>query len=78
MRLWSWWRFYLAPPRAAFRLLPLAADAAVTELRKRGLAAATKKASRHAAEGLVGLATREGAAAVVEVRVGAQPQLYCI
>ncbi|KAL4860237.1 Elongation factor Ts [Chlorella vulgaris] len=42
-------------------------DAAVTELRKRGLAAATKKASRHAAEGLVGLATQEGAAAVVEV-----------
>ncbi|PSC75347.1 elongation factor Ts [Micractinium conductrix] len=42
-------------------------DAAVGELRKKGLAAATKKASRHAAEGLVGLASGEGVAAVVEI-----------
>ncbi len=44
------------------------ADAAVAELRKKGLAAANKKASRHAAEGLVGLAKGDGVAAVVEVR----------
>ena len=41
----------------------------MTELRKKGMAAATKKASRHAAEGLVGLARGDGpVAAVVEVR----------
>ena len=45
------------------------ADAAVAELRKKGLAAASKKASRHAAEGLVGLAKGDGVAAVVEVRI---------
>ncbi len=44
------------------------AEAATAELRKRGLAAASKKASRHAAEGLVGVAQGDGAAAVVEVR----------
>ncbi|KAL4434430.1 hypothetical protein ABPG75_000871 [Micractinium tetrahymenae] len=42
-------------------------DAAVAELRKKGLAAASKKAFRHAAEGLVGLAKGDGAAAVVEI-----------
>jgi translation elongation factor EF-Ts len=35
------------------------------------MAAANKKASRHAAEGLVGLAKGHAAAAVVEVRLGA-------
>ena len=43
------------------------ADAAVKELRKKGLAAATKKSSRHAAEGLVGLALGPSGAAVVEI-----------
>ncbi|KAI7839700.1 hypothetical protein COHA_006507 [Chlorella ohadii] len=42
-------------------------EAATAELRKRGLAAASKKASRHAAEGLVGVAQGDGAAAVVEI-----------
>lgn len=64
------------------RLLPgLHAEKAVQELRKRGLAAASKKASRHAAEGLVGVAKSDGAAAVVEVRaVGSRrgPQLYVL
>ena len=44
------------------------ADNAINELRKKGMAAANKKASRHAAEGLVGLAKGDAAAAVVEVR----------
>ena len=44
------------------------ADNAVNELRKKGMAAANKKASRHAAEGLVGLAKGDAVAAVVEVR----------
>ncbi len=49
------------------------ADKAYDALRKKGLAAAAKKASRHAAEGLVGLAVARGgvgvgpAVAVVEV-----------
>ena len=47
------------------------ADNAINELRKKGMAAANKKASRHAAEGLVGLAKGHAAAAVVEVRLGA-------
>jgi elongation factor Ts len=42
-------------------------EAAVDWLRKKGLAAAAKKAGRVAAEGLVGLATRGSAGAVVEV-----------
>jgi elongation factor Ts len=42
-------------------------EAAVDWLRKKGLAAAAKKAGRVAAEGLVGLATRAAAGAVVEV-----------
>jgi elongation factor Ts len=45
----------------------LAAEKAAQELRKKGVAAATKKASRHAAEGLVGLATGPGVGAIVEV-----------
>jgi elongation factor Ts len=36
-------------------------------LRKKGLAAASKKASRHAAEGLVGIATNPTAAAIIEI-----------
>lgn len=48
---------------------PLAEEAA-KELRKKGLAAASKKAARHAAEGLVGIAKSARAAAVVEVRAG--------
>jgi len=36
-------------------------------LRKKGLAAAAKKASRHAAEGLVGVASAPGAVAIVEI-----------
>ena len=42
-------------------------EAAVDWLRKKGLAAAAKKAGRVAAEGLVGVATRGPAGAVVEV-----------
>jgi elongation factor Ts len=42
-------------------------EAAVDWLRKKGLAAAAKKAGRSAAEGLVGVATRGRAGAVVEV-----------
>lgn len=42
-------------------------EAGVDWLRKKGLAAAAKKAGRVAAEGLVGIATGEGAAAVVEI-----------
>lgn len=42
-------------------------DKAYEVLRKRGLAAAAKKASRHAADGLVGVAVGPGAAAIVEV-----------
>jgi elongation factor Ts len=42
-------------------------EAAVDWLRKKGLAAAAKKAGRTAAEGLVGVATRGRAGAVVEV-----------
>ncbi|MBV8889940.1 MAG: elongation factor Ts [Alphaproteobacteria bacterium] len=42
-------------------------EAAVDWLRKKGLAAAAKKAGRVAAEGLVGLATKGNAGAVVEV-----------
>jgi elongation factor Ts len=42
-------------------------EGAVDWLRKKGLAAAAKKAGRVAAEGLVGVATRGGAGAVVEV-----------
>jgi elongation factor Ts len=42
-------------------------EAAVDWLRKKGLAAAAKKAGRVAAEGLVGMATRGTAGAVVEV-----------
>jgi elongation factor Ts len=43
------------------------AEAAVDWLRKHGLAAAAKKASRVAAEGLVGVAVVDGKGAVVEV-----------
>lgn len=58
-----------APPPLIQSVLPhRLADAAVSELRKKGLAAASKKGSRHAAEGLVGLARGDGVAAVVEVR----------
>src|ERR1700691_1987032 len=42
-------------------------EAAVDWLRKKGLAAAAKKAGRVAAEGLVGVATAAKAGAVVEV-----------
>src|SRR5579863_9708746 len=42
-------------------------EAAVDWLRKKGLAAAAKKAGRVAAEGLVGVATRGAAGAVVEI-----------
>src|SRR5579871_1746617 len=42
-------------------------EAAVDWLRKKGLAAAAKKAGRVAAEGLVGVATHGTAGAVVEV-----------
>eukprot|EP00249_Psilotum_nudum_P007677 c20742_g1_i1 orf=152-1360(+) len=42
-------------------------EAAFTALRKRGLAAASKKASRVAAEGLLALAEKSGAAAIVEI-----------
>src|SRR6201981_4109776 len=42
-------------------------EGAVDWLRKKGLAAAAKKAGRVAAEGLVGVATRATAGAVVEV-----------
>ena len=42
-------------------------EAAVDWLRKKGLAAAAKKAGRVAADGLVGVATRGAAGAVVEV-----------
>src|SRR5258707_388358 len=42
-------------------------EAAVDWLRKKGLAAAAKKSGRVAADGLVGVATRELAGAVVEV-----------
>ncbi|EFN51349.1 hypothetical protein CHLNCDRAFT_37444 [Chlorella variabilis] len=42
-------------------------DAAMSELRRKGLAAATKKAARHAAEGLVGMARGDGVVAVVEI-----------
>ena len=42
-------------------------EGAVDWLRKKGLAAAAKKAGRVAAEGLVGVATRGGMGAVVEV-----------
>src|SRR5246127_5746134 len=42
-------------------------EAAVDWLRKKGLAAAAKKAGRIAADGLVGVAIRAAAGAVVEV-----------
>ena len=42
-------------------------EAAVDWLRKKGLAAAAKKAGRVAAEGLIGVATADKAGAVVEV-----------
>ena len=42
-------------------------EGAVDWLRKKGLAAAAKKAGRVAAEGLIGVATRGTAGAVVEV-----------
>src|SRR5579863_3862513 len=42
-------------------------EAAVDWLRKKGLAAAAKKAGRVAAEGLIGVATRGTAGAVIEV-----------
>src|SRR6266852_486812 len=42
-------------------------EAAVDWLRKKGLAAAAKKAGRIAAEGLIGVATRGSAGDVVEV-----------
>src|SRR5215467_4360677 len=42
-------------------------EAAVDWLRKKGLAAAANKAGRVAAEGLIGVATRGGVGAVVEV-----------
>src|ERR1043166_9827762 len=42
-------------------------ESAVDWLRKKGLAAAAKKAGRVAADGLVGVATRGPAGAVVEV-----------
>ncbi|KAK9821795.1 hypothetical protein WJX81_006353 [Elliptochloris bilobata] len=42
-------------------------DEAFAALRKRGLAAASKKASRHAAEGLIGLAHCANSSALVEV-----------
>ena len=42
-------------------------EGAVDRLRKKGLAAAAKKAGRVAAEGLVGVATRGNAGAVVEI-----------
>ena len=47
--------------------LSLSTDAAFSALRKRGLAAAAKKASRRAAEGWVSVALSPGAAALAEV-----------
>jgi hypothetical protein len=46
----------------------LGTDDASDALRKKGLAAAGKKASRHAAEGLVGVVVEGASAAIVEVR----------
>lgn len=43
------------------------ADAALEELRKRGLSAVSKKAARVAAEGLVGVASAGRAAVLVEL-----------
>lgn len=45
----------------------LLSEAAFTELRKKGLAAASKKASRIAAEGLLGVGRAPGTVAVVEI-----------
>eukprot|EP00877_Chromochloris_zofingiensis_P002780 jgi/Chrzof1/12502/Cz06g36180.t1 len=42
-------------------------SAAYDALRKKGLAAAAKKASKHAAEGLVGVAKADGVAAIIEI-----------
>src|SRR5438874_7157522 len=42
-------------------------EAAIDWLRKKGLSAAAKKAGRVAAEGLIGVATRDDVGAVVEV-----------
>ncbi|BDA44109.1 Elongation factor Ts [Coccomyxa sp. Obi] len=42
-------------------------EEAYKTLRKKGVAAASKKASRHAAEGLIGIAQKPGIAALVEV-----------
>lgn len=53
--------------KLAHAILLCASDKAAQELRKKGVAAASKKASRRAAEGLVGIATAPEAAAVVEI-----------
>lgn len=45
----------------------VSAEKASEELRKKGLTAASKKASRSATEGLIGLATSESCAAIVEI-----------
>lgn len=45
----------------------LSAEAAFTELRKKGLAAASRKASRTAAEGLVGVFQDKHSAVVIEL-----------
>ena len=42
-------------------------DAAVDWLRKKGLATASKKSGRVASEGLIGVATKDGAGSVVEI-----------
>lgn len=47
-------------------------EAAYDALRKKGLAAAAKKASRHAAEGLVGLAAAPGGSAVAVVEINSE------
>ncbi|EFJ37274.1 hypothetical protein SELMODRAFT_437874 [Selaginella moellendorffii] len=51
----------------SFLLKNLHPEDAFTELRKKGLAAATKKSSRVAADGLLGLAHFEKGAAVIEI-----------
>ena len=50
-----------------FTSLQIKTEKASQELRKKGLAAANKKSSRHAAEGLVGIASSPTAAAIVEI-----------
>jgi elongation factor Ts len=57
----------IADVKSALQAADWDLEKASQELRKKGLAAASKKASRHAAEGLVGIATSPTAAAIVEI-----------